>query len=159
MAKHRLYAADHPLHAGAVATLHGVLLTTLKLFAPLFPHITEEVYQGLFRATDGHASVHISLWPTVDEAFVDDATERLGETLVEIATAVRRYKSERALSVGAELARLDLATEDTALADPLRQAIPDLVSVARARAITVVDQLDPTLDTVEVGGLRLGIAR
>ncbi|MCW5851308.1 MAG: valine--tRNA ligase [Anaerolineae bacterium] len=159
MAKHRLYAADHPLHAGAVATLHGVLLTITKLFAPLFPHITEEVYQGLFRATEGHASVHISPWPTVDEGLVDEAAERLGETLMAIATAVRRYKSERSLSVGAELARLDLAPDDAALADLLREAIPDLVSVTRARAIAVVSQLDAGLDTVEVGGLRLGIAR
>ncbi len=132
MAKLRLYAGD----AGAKFTLHTVLLTLLKLFAPFFPHITEEIYQGLFAAAEGMESIHRAAWPQPEARFEDDAALALGETLVEIATAARRYKSERGLSLGAELAELRI-TAELPLAEQLRAAEEDLRSITRAKAIIV----------------------
>ena len=60
-----------------------------------------------------------------------------------IATAVRRYKSENGLSLGGELARLQIATEDATLADSLRASATDLRSVTRAATIEVGGRLDP----------------
>ena len=58
MAKTRLYSPASPLHEGARYTLYRVLLTTVKLFAPILPFVTEAIYRTLFAATDGSASVH-----------------------------------------------------------------------------------------------------
>ncbi len=91
MAKARLYDAEHPQHEGARYTLRAALLATVKLFAPFVPHVTEAIYQGLFAATEGGGSLHRSRWPEAREALIDARAEAVGEALIAIATAARRY--------------------------------------------------------------------
>ena len=136
-AKERLYDEGHPLREGARYTLYNVLLATLKLFAPFLPYITEAIYRELFASTGGSGSIHASRWPIADETLIDDEAEAAGELLIEIATAVRRYKSEASLSLGAELQRLRLVTSEPAIADMLRAASADITSVTRAKVIEV----------------------
>ena len=65
---------------------------------------------------------------------------------------MRRYKSERNISLGAELARLSLVTDDAVLAAALRDAAADLTSVTRARTVEVVARLEPGLETLPTAG-------
>jgi valyl-tRNA synthetase len=160
MAKGRLYDAADPGHAGARDTLAALLLAVTKLFAPFLPHVTEAIYQGLFAARDGAISIHRARWPESDAALVDERAEAAGAALVAVATAVRRYKSEAGISLGAELACVRLATDDPALADALRAAVADLASVTRARVIEVAAALDPALELLTTeGAVRVAIAR
>jgi valyl-tRNA synthetase len=162
MAKERLYDEASPGHAGAQYTLRCVLLTTLKLFAPFLPYVTEEIYQGLFAAANGSGSIHRAEWPEPDSALTSEAAEAVGDTMLAIATAVRRHKSEASISLGAELARLHLATPDATLAEALRAATPDLRSVTRARVITIgaVPDPDPALVPLAVeGDVSVALAR
>lgn len=152
MCKQRLYEAEHPQRAGAVYALRRVLLDTLKLFAPFLPYVTEAIYQGLFAASGPvFDSLHVAAWPTPDPAWSDPAAEALGERLVEIATAVRRYKSERSLPLGSELTRLQIAVNGNQAA-ALRAAASDLKSVTRALQIEWVEMLDETLELLPVEG-------
>ena len=138
MAKQRLYAGEAGYEA-ARYTLHRALLTTVKLLAPLLPYVTEAIYSGLFAATEGVSSVHLAAWPKADTRF-DDATALIaGDALLDIATAVRRYKSERGLSLGAELAALHLPDAPPELTAALRGATADLLSITRARALLFDD--------------------
>lgn len=152
MAKQRLYDKASATHEGARYTLYHVLLTTAKLFAPFLPHVTEEIFQGLFATAPGQDSIHRASWPVADEELPDDRSEVIGEILVEVTTAARRYKSERGLSLGVELERLQLATSEPALAAGLQAAEADLMSITRALRVEVVETLDPDLDVVNVGG-------
>ena len=54
-------------HDGARYTLHAALLATVKLFAPFLPHVTEEIYQGLF-ARRGRRSIHSCALADGDDA-------------------------------------------------------------------------------------------
>jgi valyl-tRNA synthetase len=137
MAKQRLYAPEHLQHAAARFTLWRALLTMIKLFAPLFPYVTEEIYQGLFLQTEGAASIHTSAWPRVMPALMNEAAIQTGERLVDIATAVRRYKSEHSLSLGSEIEALQIHTLDPGLAGQFAAAAPDLQSICRARKIVL----------------------
>jgi valyl-tRNA synthetase len=129
-----------------------VLLTTLKLFAPFLPYVTDEVYRRLFAEENGAESIHCSQWPTHESRFEDENLEAFGETLVGIATAVRRYKSERNLSLGTRVARLQLATEDAGLSDLLRAATLDIASITRAQQIEIVVAPDSTLEILPAEG-------
>ena len=143
MAKLRLYNEEAVReYTGAAFTLGHVLLATLKLFAPFLPHVTEAIYQALFAERDGAMSIHISQWPQADARFEDANAEAFGEILVEIAIAVRRYKSERGLSLGAEVAPLLLATRNVALAEQCYAAAQDLASVTRTQRVEIVGALD-----------------
>jgi valyl-tRNA synthetase len=146
MAKTRLYDAQGPTHEGARYALSHVLLTVVKLFAPLLPYVTEEIYRGLFADVEGQKSVHVSVWPVVDTRLISAEAELAGEALVEVATAVRRYKSEHTLALGAPLERVHVAPQDPALAVLLREARADIASVTRARQVVIGREVDPTLE-------------
>src|SRR5205814_4950651 len=137
MAKTRLYDAQGPTHEGARYALHHILLAVVKLFAPLLPYVTEEIYRGLFAGIEGHKSVHVSAWPVADARLMSAEAEVAGEALVEVATAVRCYKSEHTLSLGAPLQRVHVATDDAALAAALHEARADIASVTRARRVEI----------------------
>lgn len=152
MAKGRLYNEVIATHEGARYTLFHALLTMVKLFAPFLPYITETIYQGLFATIEGHKSIHLARWPVADGALLDDRAEAAGDALLEVATAVRRYKSEHNLSLSTEIARLQLAPAATELAAPLQEATDDLRSVTRARQIEVCERLDGSAEEVKTDG-------
>jgi valyl-tRNA synthetase len=84
MCKLRLYDSDHPQRPGALQALQRVLLDTLKLFAPILPFVTEEIYQGLFApgASDlKFASIHTLAWPEYNPALEDKQAEEFGVTV------------------------------------------------------------------------------
>lgn len=131
MAKLRLYEGGEAA-AGARFALEHSLLTTLKLFAPFMPFVTERIYQGLF---DADGSIHLSQWPHVAEGWLDETAVSQGDLLVEIATAVRRFKSDHNLGLGTELSRLTINTPH----DLLKTATIDLRSITRAREVVFTD--------------------
>lgn len=133
MAKLRLYGDDEAT-SGAQFTLWHSLLNTLKLFAPFLPYVTETIYRGTYDAGEND-SIHRSRWPETNEAWIDKSAEQAGEMLVEIATAVRRYKSENSLGLGSELASLHLTTSDAGLMTLLTQGEQDLISITRAKSV------------------------
>ena len=62
---------------GAYVTLYNVLVTLIKVSAPFIPFMTDEIYQNLVVGLDPNAeeSVHLCLWPNVDESVIDKKLE------------------------------------------------------------------------------------
>ncbi|MBN1667606.1 MAG: class I tRNA ligase family protein, partial [Anaerolineales bacterium] len=147
MAKQRLYDPQHPQHGAAQYCLRQALLTVLKLLAPLLPYISDAIYQELFAEQAGE-SIHRSHWPQPEPAWHNPTAQTLGDALLEIATAVRRYKSEHNLSLGSALKRVQLATGAPDLAQDLQNAFPDLLSITRAQQIDIDPKLDPNLEMI-----------
>jgi valyl-tRNA synthetase len=83
---------------------------------------------------------------------------QLGEALLEVATTVRRYKSEQNLSLGSELKMLQLAAGDRQQAEALELAIPDLMSVCRVQTVQIGGPWHPGLVLLKDDGtLQIGI--
>lgn len=80
---------------------------------------------------------------------IDDA-ETLGDIILEIATMVRPYKSERNLSLGTKLKRLQLATDDPILEEALTTAKTDLMSITRAQQVEITAKADPVLESCAI---------
>ena len=160
MSKERLYDAANEKREGARYTLYHVLLTVLKLFAPVLPFITEMLYQELFVPIEGPGSIHDGKWPVVNESLINNAADAYGEALIDIATAVRRYKSESNISLGTALERLQLATIDSSVATMLQEARADIMSVTRARQLIVKENLDADIEEVKTAGnIKVGLIR
>jgi valyl-tRNA synthetase len=160
MSKERLYDDANGMREGASYTLYHVFLTVIKLFAPIVPYITETLYQALFVPIEGEGSIHTSHWPVANESLLSATADAAGEALIEIATAVRRYKSESNISLGTELMRLQLATTDASFASMLQEARADIKSVTRARQMEVKESLDADLEEVKAeGGIKVGLVR
>jgi valyl-tRNA synthetase len=156
MAKMRLYAGGS--HAqGAVYTLYHALLTTLKLLAPILPFVTECIYEGMFAEAESD-SIHQTSWPTAPESWFEPSMIADGEHLVEIATAVRRFKSQHNMSLGAELAAIYVCVPDETLSARLLTADQDLRSITRANEIFIGTEFNKNeLPFKKVGDFELAI--
>ncbi|MBN2240827.1 MAG: valine--tRNA ligase [Dehalococcoidales bacterium] len=139
MVKSRLY--DMPDGSvekeSAKYTLYLVLFTLIRLLAPVMPYITEEMYRVLFKEHGSNISVHLSDWPRANADLINEQAEQVGKSLVEIASAVRRYKSEKQLPVSTPLKMIEISAASDRLPDELGKCIGDIKSVTRAERIVI----------------------
>ena len=105
--KERLY---QPEKHGAQARLSGqyalyyTVLEILKLYAIYIPHITEFIYQNLFREYETEISLHQILWGKgAGGVMPESSILEFGKKLKEAIAGMRRYKSEHNLSLNAEM--------------------------------------------------------
>jgi len=73
-------------------TLYEVMVGIVKMFSPFIPHITEEIYQEVFRESENKKSVHISAWP--EPVLRDEEAAKEGEIVKDIIAEIRRWKNE-----------------------------------------------------------------
>jgi valyl-tRNA synthetase len=111
--------------------LKTCLITIIKLFAPIMPFITEELYIELFSKEEGKNSVHLSEWPKFKKTDFDKGAEKTGDRFLEIVKAVRQYKSANSKSLKSEI-NLVLDKKDKNI---MKDAIEDLRATVNARTI------------------------
>jgi valyl-tRNA synthetase len=92
--KDRVYNGTKEEKASAQFTLYTSLLTILKLFAPIMPHITEELYQAYFKKQEKEISIHLTEWPKYITEFKDKKLEKEGDELLTIISEVRQFKNK-----------------------------------------------------------------
>lgn len=104
------FMAGGPAADASRRVLGEVLDVTLRLLHPIVPFVTETLWTTL----TGGESVVIAEWPK-DSGFRDAAAEREIETVQQVVTEVRRFRSDQGLQPGQKVpAQLDLS--GTALA-------------------------------------------
>ncbi|MBD3208300.1 MAG: valine--tRNA ligase [Candidatus Nealsonbacteria bacterium] len=81
-------------------TLYTCLLNMLKLYAPIIPFVTEEIYQKLFKDIEGDKSIHKSSWPSPTEQWKVSPKERQKmKYFIEEIDAIRKEKSEKGVHI------------------------------------------------------------
>lgn len=118
----------------ALYTLYHCLNGVLKLFAPIVPHITEELFSYIFEAEyAAKSSIHArGMWPDAADYPCEAEPERTGIATVAVLNALRKAKSEKGVSIKYPLALVEIEG-DVALLAP---AMDDLKSTANAAHIT-----------------------
>jgi valyl-tRNA synthetase len=135
--KDRLYNQDEytPDEINAAkATLYQMLLTSIKLYAPIMPHITEAVYQAHFAKHEGAISVHKSRWPAYDSRMIDEKAEEAGKLALEVIGAVRKYKSSKSLSLKADIAKITISCTREQK-EALEKTVRDIKATTRAKEL------------------------
>jgi isoleucyl-tRNA synthetase len=79
----------------AYITLHTALVNTAKCAAPMIPFMTEQIYQNLVRGIDKNApeSIHLCLFPEVDETKIDTELEAQMEQVLRLVTLGRACRN------------------------------------------------------------------
>ncbi len=130
--KHRFYQEGaSEAKKSAQYALSTVLLDVLKMFAPLLPYITEELYQIGFAKQEKQKSIHITMWPSVDEKLVDEKIEKKGDVFVELLSKIRKFKSDHGKSLKIEV---DVKIEQKEL-DLLKGMDNDFKGAAKIRRL------------------------
>ena len=146
--KHRAYAGDD----SAKWTLYKTLLTILKMFSPIIPFITEEIYQNMFKENEKDVSIHVSSWPEIENEFIDSEIESTGDMAVAIISAIRQYKSSKGLALNSEVGKLVIDCED----DETRQKISTVSD--DIKGTMKVKDIDFGKGEIEVEGYKIKIA-
>lgn len=97
--KDRLYNSKGAEKESVQYVLYNSLLYILKLYAPLMPHITEEIYQIYYSKKEKSKSIHVSEWPSFDEKLIDEKLEAAGDKVVVAIAEVRKSKSSSGKSL------------------------------------------------------------
>ncbi|MDD4308118.1 MAG: valine--tRNA ligase [Thermoplasmata archaeon] len=102
MVKHRMTGEDKAL----AYTLHEIGLGTLKMLAPVMPHVSDEIYSSIYAQYDGAKSITVSDWPSPVH---DDANDiARGELLRDVVAAIRSWKSENGIPLSAGLSLVEI---------------------------------------------------
>lgn len=112
-------APVHPEEArnSAVTALRLGLSVLLRLFAPILPYITEEIWSWAFAEETGHSSIHRAPWPNSSEfAHVQPPQgTRSFELAVDAFTAINKAKADAQVSAGRVVNSLTLVAPQEAL--------------------------------------------
>ncbi len=134
LVKERAYGdPNDPRTISARATLAYVLSAQLRLFAPILPFVTEEVWSWW-----QPGSVHTAAWPDPNEwaaAVPEDTDPQLIDDVAAVLSAIRRAKSEAKVSMKAEVASV-VITGPAQMLSRVQRAQADLTSAGRVQQIT-----------------------
>ena len=135
LVKTRAYGeGDAAATKSARATLEIALSVLQRLFAPILPFVTEEVWSWWHED-----SVHLASWPTLDE--LGAPIEHAGSTyqpVCDVLEAIRREKSTAKVSQRAAVARL-LVSAPEEFAEALRASSADLIAAGNIEEFVVTD--------------------
>uniref|UniRef100_UPI0025FC830E class I tRNA ligase family protein n=1 Tax=Demequina sp. TaxID=2050685 RepID=UPI0025FC830E len=141
------HAPCSPGAASARAALTLALHTFLRLFAPVLPFATEEVWSWF-----QNGSVHHAAWPESghlrEVAGVTSAGAPLLAASGEALSVLRKVKSEAKVSQRTEIESIDLLVPEAKVA-LVRAASADLRAAGRVRSMQIVDAtaaLEPGVD-------------
>ncbi len=137
IAKNRLYKPEiygESAKASAQLACYNVLKEMLKMFAIYLPHITEEIYQSYFRKFENVASIHNTEISPIEIKTPENIIEN-GDSVCEIVSSVRRYKSENNLSLKEEVERLTVQ----GYSDFIKRVEYDIKAVGNIKEIVYLD--------------------
>ncbi|WP_248516043.1 valine--tRNA ligase [Salinarchaeum laminariae] len=136
----------NPAASSAAYALRTAHRNFCLLFAPILPHVTEEIWQASYGQTTATDSLHTTDWPSPTGQTADlDA----GETALSVISALRGYKTDSGLPLNADLSAATIYGDVAGF----EGAIGDVMHVG---SVTSKDGEAPT--TTEIVGVNLDYA-
>ena len=128
LVKRRLYNPDiygREAYESARYASYHVLLGMLKMFSPVLPHITEEIYMNFFADKEDKNSIHISTYLNLGTEFDEQIIEN-GNYLMQVVSLVRQFKSENKVSLKTFLKSITITSH---ISDFIKKSEADLKGV------------------------------
>ena len=112
----------------AYQTLYTCLITVSKLMAPVAPFFAEWMYSNLNEVTksDDSQSVHLALFPKVEEAAIDKALEQRMDYAQRITSLVLSLRKKEKIRVRQPLTKILIPILDAKFEEQVR-AVEDLI--------------------------------
>ena len=139
--KDRLYNPDSrgkEARKSGQYVLYETLNSILKLFAPIMPYVTEEIYSYYFAEKENVKTIHLSKWPEYNSKLVDEEAENIGDKLLEVISEVRKAKSEKNISLKEPVKELIVPFDEK----EVKEFVDDLKAVTKAEKIIFGKKLE-----------------
>lgn len=92
-------------------TLYHVGLRILQWYAPYVPHITDALYQEIYKKYEQTESIHQTKFKDVQHAYVFEHSSKLMKAIITVVGQVRKAKTEKQLSLKTPVSRLVIIDE------------------------------------------------
>ncbi len=99
--KKRVYQGSGDDKLSAQYTLYKSLLAILKMFAPITPFITEEIYQNYYGKFEKEKSIHVSGWP--EEEVQEGMKSEVWSLFTDVISRIRKEKTNAKKPMNAEI--------------------------------------------------------
>jgi isoleucyl-tRNA synthetase len=149
------FAEDSRQRKSAQTALYYLLVTVVKLMAPIVAHTSEEAWQRL-SGDEGKDSVHLQDWPSPDDTWEDAELNRIFKILLDVRDKVtkaiedKRVQKEIGTSLEADV-KVFIPPSIAAVIKERENLLPTLFIVSEVEAV-YIDQEDEV--RVEVGKAR-----
>jgi len=131
--KDRLYCSGKSSadRRAAQTVLYRILDALVRVLAPVLAHTSEEIWQ-IMPGKRETKSVHLALWPTVDERYVDDKLAARWERMIgvrsEVLKSLEALRAAKTIASSLE-AQVTLYTEDDELYEFLKSFMKELATI------------------------------
>ncbi len=120
--KHRVYLeGDVREKRAALYTLYNVIMNSILVLAPIAPHISEEIYNMLFKKKE---SITKQKWPEAGKIHEEESVE----VLRKIVREIRQYKASNRMPQNAELSKA-IITSDKELGEEIQDELKKISKI------------------------------
>ncbi len=130
--KHRIYSENKETKNAAVYTLYNIFFNIIKMWAPIIPHITEEIYQTAFKEQEKEKSIHLCQFPKQKKP--NKKSLELGVLAKMLISELRKWKQENNIKLGEEFDLVNLTHPDV---DKLKTLKPELEGTLRIKNLHI----------------------
>jgi valyl-tRNA synthetase len=129
-ADHYIEMVKHRKDDSMRYALYTVGLGLARLMAPFMPHLTEEIFDRLYRSAEGGTSIHTSRWP---EPMLRDAdVEKMGALARDVIASLRAWKGSKGLRLGQPVGAVHIFGKDCGM---LKDFLDDIKGTLKAHEV------------------------
>ena len=114
----------------AILTINYVLDTILRLFAPILPHICEELHAKIYPNRQINSIHQMNTWPQTINQDLPSNLDQAGQNIIDIISYVRKFKTDQNLSMKSQIENLTINCDLT------ENLAEDLKNVCNSNKIT-----------------------
>jgi valyl-tRNA synthetase len=126
----------------AILAVYHSVEAILRLFAPIVPHICDELYTHIFDdklAAKNITSIHAKgTWPQVDDYVIDEESEKSGEYARKILDEVRKTKADANVSIKFPIENL-IVSVPAAETKYIEAVASDIANVTSAKNFKIIE--------------------
>ncbi len=126
----------------ALNIMYFVSFNMIKIFAPFFPFITEELYLSFYKNFETAGSIHLSNWPDYRKELTFESSIKTVKILLNILEASRKLRTGLNLHQNHKIDKLLVKTLNNDYISALNSVNSDIKSAARAKRMIFSDEAD-----------------
>lgn len=115
--------------------LYNVGLRILQMYAPYMPHITETIYEQLYKKHEKIESLHQTKFNAIQQLFAFKDTAEIMEKVITLTANVRKVKTEKQLSLKTALESLTVYTDNETVRDHIKAHAQLIRGITQAKEV------------------------